>query len=1658
MIYKYLITQEVEKWLKEQNYGPDVRNTIEQFRTCTTELVSEVSLIGESILCKPSGGIRLVWFKDCRHKYCLYILRRVYRHNVYEQEINNHTKDQWYENHQLSENEKEEVERAFEAMQPKEEREILPAEYRKYEGTRAFDKYNDVVFYEMPTWGEGMKKLNKDEWPFVQQTLFALIDGSDITNAFSQTGNYYHIATNGLKLTYRYGEPKGDGKSDIFLLQVVKGKEADLADLNERNYDREKADDLKNYSSKCYPDYYVYEYETWKYVEEDDKANLALSTEEVEILQSVKFPFFVSGLAGSGKSTILYYLYANIYKYKCENHKDHKLLFVSYNDALVDTARRSVKAILCNHSTNDGFKPYFEDEKNEAHFNNTFVPFRSFLKNYFLDEKDLEKFVEGKRINYERFRDLFQGCRNNTNGLSASILWSVIRTFIKGRSMDYFTPEDYATDQVTRADRTISEEKYQDAYRLWEKWYKPMCEREGYWDDLDLVRHCLTKANAKVWHAYAVVFCDEAQDFTKLEIDLILKLSCHSKYNLSTQPEDRAVPIAFAGDPNQTISPTGFRWASTKDLFNQAFNESLGNRYVDLDIKELTTNYRSQLGIVKIANFIQSIRYKYFDDKNGTKTFQRVREDLKDKTQDALEYVGFYPLNEQTEQTILECLPKANIITSGDGEIDERTDYPEIKNEQVKLNTPIGTKGLEYAAVMLYKFCKDSTYKIFEKIVNDQPLNDAERFEVAHFFTKLYIAVSRAKNQLFIVDTEESYEHFWKYFADHALWEKLVNIYVQEEGKRRLVGHATMGDVNTLLTRLDEAYDPEENGRQEFELAVNTRSEKHMKMAQSYFSEAGKTKLVDLCAAYLLLFAEQYEQAGDAFLQLDRTEHAATAAEAYWKGLCWKKVETTLLGSQDANDKVKVAVARYMTGAESVKGWIEKMAAKCDDLHNCLYAKADDKQIWNKVLAAVKKQLSGLKSVEITPDLLDNIDTLSPYFEWYEQGLAATRAEMYFKHALLKSGSKKKTDPAFPSHIYERAAAIWEEIKDTLNNKNYFTAKKVLATTESEEIKWMNLLSEHKEIIRRFGSDSMASELTQEAQETIWQILLRSDYGRAISYPIQIEQSAKWNRLYDADRVQFLLNVVLEAFSLDKFQFLESRVQNEEVSVFEEKRLPAQLFEKIFALNEQDATRRPYWVYFMVLKNLNGKRVLSHWENRGDVIKALCGAVKEDLRIAAERKRDVRKGMASALLEMVFDKEYNFERTEMYKETLAKLFNANVFGKADFRLYRDGNRYFREYVNLDGDALDTIKDNIRSFVCESMRRSKKVSSKDEETIWGLCRAYETSVPYSKTQEGSERLWPDYLSISRQYGEWKKVRNLEKVVDWMDKRMVFNQWLADYTKAQKTCYADLAEELTKKHHSEKAFVQSLSREDAQMFVIACNTGEKYHYNGTVWSALLLYKHEIRKDHLRAYTKVEELRATLGDSLDVAVEELLCKSGRINEYELKLLTYAWEVIFDARFAAKRYNDVIKNERLAKLTILQKYLKERALRLYSIYDKAMFDAKKKEYSLSINPDGVINPPIIEEPKEEPKGISDREFGKMTGGKTENTEGQEKATSAQTTPKRREQKKPQATESSTPAPTELNVSEDVKQIVLNFKAMGMADEMIAKGVNLPVEVIAKL
>ena len=1598
MRYKYLVTSEIQSQLNKGNLASDAKDKLAS-QIASEGPLNATSLMANLLVSKFNNhsGLRFIWFQEIRQDVCIYILRRIYRHDEYSRKLTDVTKQAWAERHALSPEEIAELNIEFSNFFREAKKEALPEDYRKYEEKRAFDKNRDIIFYEMPLWHDGMKKVPKDYWSFIQKAL-----SEDIDSNYEQLGSFLYHTTNNYTLTYRYGDPNAIGKSDVYLLQIVKGKEPNLEELIDRKYDCEDVKDLQNFSSKCYPDYYTYEYDAWKEVEEDDMANLALSEEEIKILQNVKFPFFVSGLAGSGKSTILYYLYANIYKYVAIKHPGHNLLFLSYNDMLVDKARMSVKSILSYHESNYGFKDYFENEDNLHHFNKSFIPFREFLKTAFLDEQSINLFSEEKHITYEKFRELYQSeYKQAGKRLSPSILWSVIRTFIKGRSLQYFTPDDYASDEISRGDRTVDPKVYAEAYKIWDKWYRHYYDNGERWDDLDLVKYALTNGDFQnVFHNYAVIFCDEAQDFTKLEIDLILSLSKHSKYKLSLHPDDKRIPIAFAGDPNQTINPTGFRWAGTKAIFSKSFKDSLDS-YPELDDPELSKNYRSQLGIVKFANTIQTIRYKYFDETSKNRKLQSVREDPKGENKDALEYVGFYSYD-RYKDIIIKNLSNANIITSGDGEEDDLTNFPDITDKKVKLNTAVGTKGLEYNAVMLLNFSKDPSYKSFQKILSDEQFNDdSERFEVAHFFTKLYIAISRAKAQLFIVDTEESYELFWKYFTDHTLWENLISRFIHDDEKRKLVGHVTIGNIDTLPQRLSDSYDAEENGRQAFEKAKGDRSVSLMKRAQSYFLEAGLTALADECDAYIFLYNSEYAKAGDKFLSLNQQDKKPIAVNAYWKGACWDKVISLLANNTSISsyDGIRLLTAQFLTNKMSAVEFLQSLVDKIDYFQDAISSHLDDQTIWSAVFDKMKDKLITLDSVHITISLLQNLDNVSRFIKWYDKGLANLRAELNYSRAEFLNNGINKDNPGFRTEGYEKAILLWEEAGTGFDprNRKYCRSKKLVAKTISDEIIWMDVLQEYDDILARYSENEIVSTLSDEAAGIVFSNLLSKDFEKAVacSYPKDVQ--VKWHRLYGQNRIRFLTDVVLDDFSPQKFYFLSEKVQLEEKTIFEDK-LPKSVYESIFSLTDADELGKPYWTYFISqLKDMNGEYVIKNGTNRLTIL-----GVISDLIVSSE-KYD--KALASCFLDLLFDKDFNNRRADGFKRTLFVIFGNDVFFKEDFRKSTERNKYFTSFVNLSEENHDLIKNNIRRYVDFYLSSLKKCNKTSEANVRSMLRAYEICAPYQSN-------YPDYLNICNIYKKYIKDSKFSDIKSWMEQRLLFNQFMDD-SMLQKASYTKLASSFEMKGYDLLSFAEDFSKEDAAMFVAVANTcRDDYSYDCTILTAKLIYKHHLRRDNLKPFCTVNDLIAKIPDYLDLAIDEVLANKERVNEYAIRLLAYTWEALYEHSFVANHYNTLIGKKRLTRLYILTEYLKKRALLHYSYLKKELFENKQEEYGITMTKDYLPKayPTIEERPSDkeiESPGSSTQMASSVTKTTTKKEDG-EKEGGARKTNRRKKKAEP--------------------------------------------------
>jgi|GEM_PF-6028553 len=114
-------------------------------------------------------------------------------------------------------------------------------------------------------------------------------------------------------------------------------------------------------------------------------------------------------------------------------------------------------------------------------------------------------------------------------------------------------------------------------------------------------KHCDEegKIDRPIYWNYNEVYLDEAQDLTRVEFEL---LNSMTRKDANVFVKIGELPLIFAGDPNQTVNPTGFNWKQIVQLIWK------GEKIV---VNQLTTNHRTHARIVALSNMVQRRRRQY---------------------------------------------------------------------------------------------------------------------------------------------------------------------------------------------------------------------------------------------------------------------------------------------------------------------------------------------------------------------------------------------------------------------------------------------------------------------------------------------------------------------------------------------------------------------------------------------------------------------------------------------------------------------------------------------------------------------------------------------------------------------------------------------------------------------------------------------------------------------------------------------------------------------------------------------------------------------------------------------------------------------------------------------------------------------------------------
>lgn len=974
MKYRYLITSEQQTKVDKENFGPIVLAQLQKILDSSQDGI--LQSIGNGIYKKSvltPGHPTFFWFMETQDDLRVFVLRHICQWDEYIK-MNKVQQKKWIEKHSYSDAEKNEINDFIEELS-KESEAIVEQKPTLTEAEKDFiytplyinrDLF-DITIYETENWIKNVQKEEFNDYSNAASTI-----RSFIYDHISYDDGWYHIEFKKIAILAYHND------NDWILDRILERQD-------NGNYDAFIKDAKGNFRGcpkdfqRGYPYTYLQDEDNWRVMELDKKSNLVLSKKQVEIVSSkIQYPYMITGRAGSGKSTMLQYLFAEIvlrylYINKLDDTGIKYPLYISYSKSLVDEAISLCKRLFEKDEIyRKALVSYEIDYKTEIEpiINGLFFEFEKLLRECVDKKEDSSKlFPPTKKISFLRFssewRKHFGQRSNAVKKYGPSISWHVIRTYIKGwDSTIEMTPQEYAT--IGSKNKTVLQETFELIYNeVWEKWYKNL---EGVWDDQDLVRYCLN--NKLVDERFSAIFCDESQDFTRTEIDFILKLSSFSNRQLSHVNEIRKLPFVFAGDEFQTLNPTGFSWRILSTYFTETLCKSTGLELYKDELKvkdpfELSENFRSTKQIVRLANRIQLLRASRLNQystpqishfpKEGNlvycvKPTKKLIDDLKEKQVRLI-----VPISDgESVQEFIENSKLKGLISF------DKNGTPDLT-----ILNPMQAKGIEYPNVAIFGFNNDNLLSplsldaLFSWL--SSPSNDdVADIELKYRISSAYVAVTRASSNLYILD-DFGENSFWSFAFDYSGSDNLRN--KVDSVQKAMFDHLTpkqqnewldvlaardnsdgdgtedngKPDLNKIIglifnmpegvditnDNLEYLSDPEHK-RDEEKNAENQENPSMLRMVARYHRSVGNSVDAARCEAKALYFDEEYIQAAEQFIEAKEYDLAVLN---YWEAL-----------NSDANPEIvsKIAALKEYTNSLIVRVCYKSLNPSVADLKQCL--------------------------------------------------------------------------------------------------------------------------------------------------------------------------------------------------------------------------------------------------------------------------------------------------------------------------------------------------------------------------------------------------------------------------------------------------------------------------------------------------------------------------------------------------------------------------------------------------------------------------------------------------------------------------------------------------------------------------------------------------
>lgn len=429
--------------------------------------------------------------------------------------------------------------------------------------------------------------------------------------------------------------------------------------------------------------------------------------DEQHEVYSLPTPLVVIGSAGSGKTVL------TLEKMK---QASGSVLYVTHSPFLVDRSRETYYGLN------------YENDDQEV----SFLSFDEFIESI--------RVPSTRAIDFIRFARWFARHRVASKLRDPHQLFEEIAGVITGSSANgaWLSAEDYAGLGVRQS--IYPAEERGRVHDLFLKYVDHL--KESAQHDVNILSYEYQSLAQPVWD---FVVIDEVQDFTNVQVDLVLRTLKH--------PGN----FILCGDANQIVHPNFFSWTGVRRYFHGRLDGDapVAPRHV------LGTNYRNAVHVTELANRILRLKHARFG------SIDRESNHLVKSVSDR-------------DGSILLLAEKPESVRELDDKTHDSTRFAVIvmhANQKAqarrRFRTPLvfsiqEAKGLEYENVILFGFVSGDEQR-FREIASDVAVEDVRRGELRYarardkgdksleifkfHINALYVAVTRAIANVYVVES-----------------------------------------------------------------------------------------------------------------------------------------------------------------------------------------------------------------------------------------------------------------------------------------------------------------------------------------------------------------------------------------------------------------------------------------------------------------------------------------------------------------------------------------------------------------------------------------------------------------------------------------------------------------------------------------------------------------------------------------------------------------------------------------------------------------------------------------------------------------------------------------------------------------------------------------